>query len=524
MRSSLTEPVAQPVQMQHRFPSAVQKVRNGTLAGIAQNVVSILNSLLLVRLVLSHFTPEDSGTWLLFLSIGAYVSFLDFGIAANISREAAFLRHIDVAEARARLHSLVVAARRVIVPIVVLSLALLLGFGFAYLPQTDVPHLTATLTAWAIFACGAVLSIVASTLFAVVFGAGNLVADKLGRAATQLIGLSGMVFVVLLAPDLRSLAGIWVIQNALLAVYAYAQYRRLDMGAPAIPVHVSTYQQGLFRTMPYWAAVGAGNVLYFNLGSSVLALRSSVSVVPHFDIPWRLVSIALAVISVYVSTSAPQLSGAYAAGAFHRMRTILFAVARNAMWLATGAALLLIWVGPELISLWTAGRVNVNLLTCSLLAIILLLETHTRIHMALIGAVGHFSVAITTVSLGALAVVGSWFLVPMFGTDGVLVALITALALTNGWFAPWYSFRRLDIHSAPYARTVAIPLIALPVLGTVLAGINFSKILPDRHSLIGVTEHLVLLGMLFAGCFLLFQRLFRVTQISTIAASEHHGE
>jgi O-antigen/teichoic acid export membrane protein len=499
----------------HRFHPLVQRLRIGTLAGLSQNLISILNSLLLVRVVLSHFSAQNSGTWLVFLSVGAYVSFLDFGIGTNLTRETAFLRQLPLPEAKQRLLALVLAARGVMLPIVGASLLILLIFGFLYFPKTDAININVTLTAWCIFALGAVLSIVASTLFAVVFGAGNLVADKLGRMVSQLFGLLGMLAVVFVSPDLRTLAGVWAAQNALLVFFAYRQFKLLNLSQGVDVQAVRTYQGILTRTMAYWGAIGLGNVLFFNLGSTILAIRSSLSTVPQFDIPWRLASILLAVVSVYISTTGPQLSGTYiqaeqrAEAGHAELKSAFYSVARNAVWFAGSAALLLVWLGPQLISLWTGGRVTSAPITCLLLAAVVLVETHTRVHMSLIGAIGHFVAAWTTLSLGAGAVVGAWILVPHFGVNGLLAALLCALILSNAWFAPWYTMRTLQFDTRAYIVLLSRPLFLITVLGFALFSLDHLNFLPEKILPVGAAVHLLVLGAACAALFLIDRRLTR---------------
>jgi hypothetical protein len=72
-------------------PSVNKKIFHGVMSGGGLTAITTIVSIVQLRLILDFLPKDVAGMWLLFLSVGAYIAFFDFGISPTLSREISFL-------------------------------------------------------------------------------------------------------------------------------------------------------------------------------------------------------------------------------------------------------------------------------------------------------------------------------------------------------------------------------------------------------------------------------------------------
>jgi hypothetical protein len=92
------------------------------------------------------------------------------------------------------------------------------------------------------------------------------------------------------------------------------------------------------------------------------------------------------------------------------------------------------------------------------------LETHHVAHASLTMASGHIPFVRIALVAGVLNLVFSLMLVRWFGLLGIALGTMTAQMLTNNWYAPHVSLRRLGIGASSYLRVMVPRFLGLLAL------------------------------------------------------------
>ena len=154
-----------------------KKILHGVIGGTGQTIVAILVAFVQIRLILSFLPKEMSGTWFLFLSIGAYMTYFDLGISPTLSREISFITgrsETEASEKTQHIANLIATCQRFFQIIAGAVFLMGLGLGALFLlkiaPAAD--H-GAIPVAWMIFSLGAPLNLLGGAAFAALYGTGT---------------------------------------------------------------------------------------------------------------------------------------------------------------------------------------------------------------------------------------------------------------------------------------------------------------------------------------------------------------
>src|SRR5215831_2226692 len=172
---------------------ADRKILSGFVAGLICTAVTLLVGLVQFRLLLRYLPTPTAGIWMVFISIGGYLVFLDLGLVPTLGREISFSaadRSLNESQRLDRLGTLIrsCTAACAILGAVVFC-AGVLG-GWAYLKTLSPPWLLSQIRpAWVIFVAGGSLSLVGETWPASLYGMGHVAAERLVRSAGQIVWL-----------------------------------------------------------------------------------------------------------------------------------------------------------------------------------------------------------------------------------------------------------------------------------------------------------------------------------------------
>ena len=177
-----------------------RKIFSGFIGAIATTAVTAAVSFLQLRILVAHLPLEMAGIWILFLSIGTYVLFFDLGISPTMGREISFaLGDPDLTpDARGRrIGTLIRSCTMVVAVLAVVVLLLGSSAGWSYLLTVVPAALTrAAHPAWLVFAAGAGLNLVGEGWYAGIYGLGHILAERMVRAASKILGLVFMAFAI----------------------------------------------------------------------------------------------------------------------------------------------------------------------------------------------------------------------------------------------------------------------------------------------------------------------------------------
>jgi O-antigen/teichoic acid export membrane protein len=470
-------------------PSVSGKILLGILGGTGQTVVTIIVSVVQIRLILGFLPRDISGIWFLFLSIGAYISYFDLGVSPTLSREISFItgRAGEGAVRHQEISDLIATCQRIfqILSAAVFCVGIILGgLFFTNLSGQGIPGETAA--AWMIFTLGASLNLLGGAAFAGLYGTGHVATERLIRAATQLLGLALSALFLALGYGIIGLAIAWTAQNIIARLWGWKILHQYHPELKAIPGRASL---ALARTIAVpslkWAAMGLGAILILQTDNPIIAARIGVSSIPSYEAAAKMVSALMTFSLLVVTSSTPFLSQAHAAGDKVSFTAILM---RNVRF---GMAAMLILVtffgtfGDRILDAWLGPGNFVGFPVLWTLLVMLTLETHHVIHATASMAAGHLIFLRAAILSGIIKVCLSVYLASSFGLLGVALGTLLAQLLTNNWYAPYATLRYFHLSFTSYLLDSIVPLAALAV---VMAGVNglLRYAMPALPALLGI--------------------------------------
>ena len=173
--------------------SVNKKIFHGVVSGGGLTAITTIVSIVQLRLILEFLPKDIAGMWLLFLSVGAYIAFFDFGISPTLSREISFLLgskdEVGPSHEQQVADLLATCLRMFMVLACVAFIlgAILMG---AYLwSLSQIEHRAAIQWAWLIFLVGASINILGGAVFAALYGLGDVATERGVNAVMKRIGL-----------------------------------------------------------------------------------------------------------------------------------------------------------------------------------------------------------------------------------------------------------------------------------------------------------------------------------------------
>ncbi|MHB8735603.1 MAG: hypothetical protein ACYC6M_09905 [Terriglobales bacterium] len=446
--------------------SLAKRIFWGVSTGTLQVGVTMAVAVINLRLVVHFLSPALAGIWLLFLVMGEYVAFCDVGMSPTLSREIGFVLGqgpLDVPERRQAVADLLATC--------VTGYKLLAGIGgvaagalgLAFLFRVTVPALHSQVAAaWLIFAAGAALNLLGSAPLATLFGLGDVAVGRILRAVAELTGLALYVVVFHLGGGIVWLAAVWAAQGLMIRGGAWLALRRRYPELAATPGRGSwMIGRRLAGPSLRWAAIGLGALLVLRTDNVVIAAMLDVRQIPAYEAAARMVVAMMTLAMLVVTSSTPFLSQAWAAGALDRLRQLTLLNVRLGVALMLFLATLLGLQGDRVVGLWLGPGHFVGFAVLAALLTMTVLEAHHVTLATSTMATGYIAFVAPALIAGVLNIVISVVLSRYLGLLGVALGTLTAQLLTNNWYVPHVTFKRLGLQWGEYLRAAVVPLLGV---------------------------------------------------------------
>lgn len=450
-----------------------RRISAGTIGGGLLVVVTIATAIVHYKLVIGLLPRELAGVWLLFWSFGSYLAFFDLGIGPTLSREIAFL-----ATDERRLPAIADLAATCLRIYLGVAALLLLGAvlgGWVLLPTLKLQTISSgdALLAWGLFAAGACVNLLGNLSFAVLVGEGQVATERMTRAFGMLLWLALSSYALLAGHGLTGVALAWLV-NACLG-------RALAMAVVKLRVRGLSLSQGRWRAdvarrlanpSARWALTQLGALLILQTANVLIAWNLGPAAIPSYEAAARVIMAVGTIALLSTNASVPFYSRAFAADDIASLRGLLYRNVQQTLLTMAAAIAVLGAFAPELFSTWLGHGNFVGYAVLGAMAVMMTLETHHVAHASLTMASGHIPFVRVAMVSGVLNLVFSLVLVRWFGLLGIALGTMTAQMLTNNWYAPHVSLRRLGIGVGSYLRAMVPRFFGLLALfGAVEAGL-----------------------------------------------------
>ena len=451
------------------------KILRGVSGGVFFALVTIVVTFAQLRMVLDFLSPSLAGTWLLFISVGSYIAFFDFGLSPTIAREIGF--HLGT-ERHDNQHKIKLIADLLattnylfrLLSIVVFLLAVLLG-GYIVHTTTSPEQYSQVAWAWFIFSTGAALNLWASSPFAALYGLGYLGSERLIRSASLLGGLALSIALLYAGFGIIGLAAAWATQGLLARLVAkqvlHQRYPEL------LTIHSKADLQlakAILIPSLKWAVMGFGAILILQTDNIIIAAILGPAAIPNYEAVAKIAITAMSFALLLVTATSPQISKAYA----EKDRALVTTLLSQSVRLSVAAVVFLVAFiaafGDSIITLWLGDGRFVGFPILWTLLLMVLLEAHHVAMATATVATGNMAFTKPALMAGLLNLVISIILAQYLGLWGVALGTLIAQMLTNNWYAPYVTLKHFGMPFSTYLKSVLMPTAVLLV---VLLATNF---------------------------------------------------
>jgi O-antigen/teichoic acid export membrane protein len=449
-------------------------IARGAVASAVFTSTSVIVAVVQLRLIV-HFLPSDlAGLWLLFLTIGSYVTLFDLGISPTVGREMSFAigaKGADEQERTRRIGELLTTLWRALrylalcAGFVSVAVGEALIFSSHHYRENRVVQLT-----WALFGLGASLNLMGGSALAGLYGLGRVATEKLIRSVSLGVGLVLTATTLMLNWGILGLAIAWLIQGALAGGLGWYYLRR---GFPDI------FDRSLSPSFspsfsPNWmlakklvgpslklALIQLGAIFILQSANPLIAIVLGTSSIPPYEAVAKIAATLMTLALLIVNSSAPYFSMSYAAGDYDKVKELL---ARN-LQLGVGVIIILgAFVainGDRIVAVWLGRSKFAGFFVLWVLLFMVLLEVHHVIFATAVMAAGQIVFVWAALIAGAVNIVLALSLVGRFGLLGIALAVAIAQLITNNWYVPYVAVRFFRISISYLVRKVWVPLILL---------------------------------------------------------------
>lgn len=321
-------------------------------------------AILTYPLILSHFSPAETGFWLLLNSLNALVLLLDFGIGPTLSREVAYASvdqgaNLSKTDTRpiSDHRTIYLATKTIYSWLSIGAIGVILCFGTPLMasPIAALPHSDLGWKIWVLWVCLSPLSLLNNGLFSLLQGAGHIAVVRRWDAVFMGCGVLTTAVIVLSKGGLLGLAlnaQFWTIASLVRARVLLVKYcgKAMLVGK----TDKSAANATLVALWPQAWRYGLGSLLYSG------CLQACGFVLAQFAAPRSLATFLLSIqILNIVKTSSqapfysriPELSKLHFAGQTPKFMSIAARGLNQSYWLLVLPLLLIGLCGPKLLTL-----------------------------------------------------------------------------------------------------------------------------------------------------------------------------
>jgi O-antigen/teichoic acid export membrane protein len=442
------------------------KIASGAVSALFLTAVTLVGSVIFVKLVVVYLPLDQAGFWFLLMSISQLILFFDLGFSPTLTRMIGLTlgrenepetRNRTIQQLIGSLQSFTYAIAAVIflvgVPFGIFLLPRLLSLSNFYSP------------AWVVFLLGAVTNLAGGVSLASLNGLGYVSTERLLRAMGQVLWLFASFTALQLGFDVLGLAIAWTLQGIVVRIAAGLTLRSRH------PELFKTRQapdfarvKEMFPPSIRWAITSLGAILILQSGNIVITKLMGTAAVPQYEAINRMLAALMTLGILCASASSPFISRAFGANDHDGVKRLLFLNVRIGMCIVLVAAVFLLLHGRAIVSLWLSPSLFAGEAVIYFGIAMAVLEVHHVILATAVMASGPVPFAAWAVGAGILNIAFGFMLVPKFGLAGMAASTFLAQLLTNNWYAPLVAFRRFRIPFLTYLRDALKRPIAVAII------------------------------------------------------------
>lgn len=442
-----------------------RRITAGTVGGGLLVVTTIVTAIIHYKLVIGLLPRELAGVWLLFWSFGSYLAFFDLGVGPTLSREIAFMAADK--DRLPAIEDLAATCLRIYLGVAALLLAVAVLVGWILLPTLKLQTISSAdvLLAWGFFAAGACVNLLGNLFYSVLTGEGQVATERLTRAFSMLLWLALSSYALIAGHGLTGVALAWLV-NAFIG-------RALAMVVLKLRVRGFSLSRGRWRSdlarrlahpSARWALTQLGALLILQTANVLIAWNLGPAAIPSYEAASRVIMAVGTIALLSTNATVPFYSRAFAVDDIAWLRGLLYRNVQQGLMTMAAAIAVLGAFAPELFSTWLGHGNFVGYAVLMAMAVMMTLEIHHVAHASLTMASGHIPFVRTAIIAGVLNLVFSLVLVRYLGLLGIALGTMAAQMLTNNWYAPYVSLRRLGIGIGSYLRVMVPRFLGLLAL------------------------------------------------------------
>ena len=450
-----------------------KKIAGATLASFGSKVVTLILNLTLIPVLTGALGNDQAGIWLLVGQSAAFLGLLDFGLTPTFSRRIAFAAGSGEAhDDNSQVANLIALGKRLYL-LVALAI-LLIGFPLGGLALKslagNVANAPPILLIWLLICLGNAINTFNSIWGAVMVGLGHVASFSWYSAVVQGISLLAYLIVVAAGGGLMGLACCQVGSAILMGIGGRLV---LSRRAPEVLRAKGNYKvapaagmlQVAFR---YWLTC-LGAFLILKTDQYFIAKYQGPGSIPAYQGAYLLFNNVYLVAVTFSTLTSSFVSQAWSAGETSVVREIVIRNARIGMCICVCGIYSILAAAPAIFMVWLGDASFVGFPVLGCFAVMILLEAHHVILAESSRATENEVFVYSALGAGALNVVATAFLGARYGLFGIALGTVIAQVLTNNWFVPWMSLRRLAISWKDYqANALKGPFIMLAISGLML--------------------------------------------------------
>lgn len=459
--------------------SVNRRILRGVLSGTGLTAVTVVTAFIQIRLILGFLPKDMAGVWFLFLTIGAYIAYLDLGFNPTLSREIGFiLGHTSLtdAERTEEIVDLIATCNRIFQGLAALAFAAGLIGGWFFLKKVAPGgHLAEIVTAWLIFTLGASVNVLGGGAFAALYGMGNVATERIIRAIAQFFGLFLFIIALYKGYGIVGLAAAWTIRSVVIRFYGWRALYRLNP-------HLSDFKgratigkaKKILEPSLKWAFISLCALMILQTDNLIIAALHGAAEVPAYEAASKIIINLMSFSLLIVTSSTPFLSKAFGAGNLDEFRKLLYRNVRFGMAVMILMASFLAVFGDRLIGIWIGHANFIGFPILWTLIIMLTLETHHVIHAIATMSAGYIVFTWQSAVVVVIKLALSLYLAGIYGVWGVaLGTMLAQMALAN-WYVPYVTLKTFKIRFNDYVNDVLKKvLLFLLFMLTLNAGMRF---------------------------------------------------
>jgi O-antigen/teichoic acid export membrane protein len=438
-----------------RHPSGARIVLN-VLSNWAGQAVSLALSFFVAPFVVRSLGNSEYGIWMLMVAISGYLSLLDLGVRAAVTRYLArFAAEGDHASA-SRMAS---ASLRIFAAMGVVGIAASLVLALFVLDRFGVPEhdLGTARLLLILVGVNVAVSLVSGVYGGAVAALQRFDLLNVAEVATALVRTGATVLALFAGQGVLAMGAIQLATSVWRGVWLASLGRQLYPSLRIDFRHVDYTSLKLifsFSSLTFLIHISARLIYYTD--ALVIAAFLPIGVLTFFSIAGSLVEYARMIISSVSFTTSPMASSLEGAGEHERVRLLLLTSAKYSMMILLPVALTFLLRGRSFIGLWMGPSfADMSGLVLAILSLPLLFHGSTHAMGGIMIGVGKHKPMVPAMIVEAGANLAlSIALLPRLGIVGVAWGTTIPSLASSLFFWPYYTRRALGIPVVTYFQSV----------------------------------------------------------------------